>query len=104
MTTHLVIADIDTLRILLASERLVPLMGARRDERGRVFRHVETGDTWLFRTPDDSVADACDLVYAQSVMGAVAGSKALRHHRAGDRQRRILPLIAACDLLGVDEL
>lgn len=112
MTTHLVIADDETLgRITSANGKHSPL--ARRvhptddlDAQGSGdYTHLVTCDTWLFRTPDDdTLALTCDFVYPASVMGAIAGSRALRHHRAGDRQRRILPLIAACDLLGIEEL
>ena len=99
MTTHLVIADDETL------DRLVDYATLEIEFVEVNEYHAPNGDRWLFRTPDDdTLALTCDFVYPASVMGAIAGSRALRHHRAGDRQRRILPLIAACDLLGIEEL
>lgn len=117
MTTHLVIADDDTLlRLQRATRTLVPSMGAHRDDRGRSFRHVDTGDRWLFRTydsapdPNDCRAHKVyglrvDFLYlADDRPFAVLvpfGWTLMRHDYP---VTRILPLIAACDLLGVDEL
>lgn len=105
MTTHLVIADVDTIVALEQSDPLIWECYHADRRCDCPMTNKLTGDTWLFRTPDDdTLALTCDFVYPASVMGAIAGSRALRHHRAGDRQRRILPLIAACDLLGIEEL
>lgn len=90
MTTHLVIADVDTLdRLLRATDRLmivthgVPLGGWMS------WRHVDTGELWAFRAWGD-VPPAAEFYYCDgSSFGLPAG---------------VLPLIAACDLLGVDEL
>lgn len=75
MTTHLVIADIDTL--------------------DRIADHaddIETRDTWLFRTPHQ--------VWVMDMTGGWDG-RIYGPHLAFPES---LPLIAACDLLGVDEL
>jgi hypothetical protein len=91
VTTHLVIADVPTLdRILRATDQLelremhdVPLGG------WLVWRHTETGERWLFRPPEAEVPDVENVGFIFGLDCGVANS---------------LPLIAACDLLGVDEL
>ena len=82
--------DVDTLdRLLRATDRLmivthgVPLGGWMS------WRHVDTGELWAFRTWGD-VPPAAEFYYCDgSSFGLPAG---------------VLPLIAACDLLGVDAL
>lgn len=83
MTTHLVIADLGTLPRLTASRKLHHTMDGSR--------HIDTGDRWIFREEGDLLPFA-DFYY-------IGGSSFGLPDHAG-----ILPLIAACDLLGVDEL
>lgn len=94
MTTHLVIADVPTLNRIMRSDRIevvrddtVPLGG------WLPWVHRETGDTWLFRTPETvkTTPSVADIVYRTGYHFNVAS-------------RSILPLIAACDLLGIEEL
>lgn len=96
MTTHLVIADVDTLtRLLRAAKKSldIDLYAAATLGSWLPWRHKDTGDEWHFRPDHVASLPAADLYYVQG------GSFGLPLD-----VDRILPLIAACDLLGVDEL
>lgn len=119
MTTHLVIADLDTLtRLIRAAKgndpdnpRLtvdvyedVPL-GAYLP-----WRQTFTGDRWWFRAPE-SVRKAMyrkgDPLRNLPKPLHVYAAGPSRYHAVTPlliSWDRVLPLIAACDLLGVDEL
>jgi len=102
MTTHLIIADDVTL------DRMFEQADEKLDygDRDNVLCDAETGDTWHFVTPTGPRVDIpkCDFAYKadHSITAFGILYRALRHHE--HPVDRILPLIAACDLLGVDEL
>ena len=91
MTTHLVIADPETLdKIADNADNLATDYDSPNYDKW----DIDTHDTWLFRTPEQMALIVppipgilCDVCYWQ-----------------GPPVDGILPLIAACDLLGVDEL
>lgn len=86
---NLVIADPDTLdRIADQADDLA----TDWDSGNYDYWHIETRDTWLFRTPHQ--------VWAMDMSGGWDG-RIYGPHLAFPES---LPLIAACDLLGVDEL
>jgi len=96
MTTHLVIADQDTIDKIADN---ADDLATDWDSDNYDYWHIETHDTWMFRT-DSSVGPAAvvaaDFVYRNwkwPVPDCVNPEAIYR-----------LPLIAACDLLGVDEL
>lgn len=91
--THLVIADVRTLNRLLSATNKLVVIHDRSVPLGGWFdwQHVDTGELWAFRTWGD-IPPATDFYYFDG------GSFGLPD------DGRVLPLIAACDLLGVDEL
>lgn len=95
MTAHLVIADVDTIVALEQSDPLIWECYHADRRCDCPMTNKLTGDTWLFRTPEAvATRDArADWVY---VVGTYPVTQLI--------SPTILPLIAACDLLGIEEL
>ena len=95
MTTHLVIADQDTIDAITDhAEDLASDWPADGNAGEGDWWHIQTHDTWLFRTWD--AVTTVDLLadFRYWPIGMPTRIVAERDY----------PLIAACDLLGVDEL
>jgi len=103
MTTHLVIADRETLDRFVDNAEDLAYIGDSWDD----LYHLETGDTWLICVPAAAQLDPGSVTFAYTD-GNCANPDALASMLGGDRDNpwysRHLPLAAACDLLGVDEL
>ena len=85
MTTHLIIADRGTLDAIQDQADDLTYVDDSWDD----MVHLNTDECWLFRTPNDSVPAIDDVGFIFGLDMGVGNS---------------LPLIAACDLLGVDEI
>lgn len=104
MSTHLVISDAATLlRMIQTAKGLEPVyddtvpLGAWLP-----FRQRHSTRTWLFRTPDARTDfESVEFAYCDRPEGHPGLRLVMPFKRWGES---VLPLIAACDLLGIEEL
>jgi hypothetical protein len=104
---HLVIADVKTINHILHTTTKLELVDDTTAKIGDwlPWEHVAIGDLWQFRTPRSDAVMA-DYAYINSFRPSLSAAwqarMAVSQHT--DPQARILPLIAACDLLEIDQL